>query len=73
MKDKRLRLKTAGYSVTDVLIVEPGPAKRGDIQDGIAFRHDDQGSWVLSYGDLKRIVTAAEAARRSGADDGSTR
>jgi hypothetical protein len=47
------------------LFVYPGISQCGSIKDGIAFRFGDQGSWVLKYNDLLRIVGAASETRRN--------
>lgn len=57
-----LRFKTSGYSANEGLSVDPGPCRCGDMV-GVAFWHDDQGAWLISYDDLAAIADAAQKAR----------
>jgi hypothetical protein len=64
-----LLFRTEGYSLTDEMRVrqlkvsETGSS--GTIRDGVAFEHDNDGWWVLSFKDLESIYLAAKKARES--------
>jgi hypothetical protein len=66
-KDETMTFRTAGYSVKEVLRVNPQPdAKCGRIEDGVAFRHDREGGWVLSFKDLESIYLRAKKLQTGG-------
>lgn len=58
-----MRVKTAGYSERDELSVDVGPARCGDIVDGLAFWHDNNGGWAIQYTDIIAIARAAAKKR----------
>ena len=56
-----MEFKVAGYSERERLRVWPTPFSQcGNIKDGILLAHDDDGPWVLSFGDLERIYLRAK-------------
>lgn len=59
-----MEIRTQGYSSKDSLTVYPEGGQCGSIKDGIAFEHDRQGPWVISFEDLGRIYRAAVKARK---------
>ena len=47
------------------LVFDPGPTGCGDIKDGVAFEFGDEGWWVISLSEMKRLVAIADEARRN--------
>lgn len=79
MKQEIFRFRTAGYSDNEVLrvdvkprqlSVDVGPASCGVISDGIMFRHDQEGEWVLDFADLEKIYLAAKSVRALSVQEG---
>lgn len=64
-----LKIKTAGYAAPgtpdSILRVGVEQWRCGHITDGVSFAHGKRGGWVVALSDLKRIVAAAEKARRA--------
>ena len=60
----KLKFKTAGKDIYDVLYFSPGISKCGKIEDGVSFS-DWQGNgwWVLDYKDLLIMAAIAKAIR----------
>jgi hypothetical protein len=58
-----LLIHTAGYPEPDELHVDVQRWECGEIKDGVSFRHNDEGGWVIALDDLRKIVAAAEAVR----------
>lgn len=58
-----IRLKTAGFSETEDLSFSPGPARCGNINDGVIFWHGEDGAWTLNFADLEKCYLLARAAR----------
>lgn len=61
-KNASFKVKTAGFGGRDELTIYPA-SSTGSIPDGVGFCNNNNGSWLISFDSLKRIVAAAEAAR----------
>lgn len=59
-----MKIKTAGYSSTDVLMVHGWQSQCGKILDGVALAHDQDGPWVIAFADLKKLYERAAKARK---------
>lgn len=58
-----LEFETAGFGSGDRLGFRP-TARCGKISDGVAFEHNRQGGWLLSFADLKRAYLLAKKHRQ---------
>lgn len=61
--DGDYEFRTAGWSARERLVFNPGLVLCGGITDGVAFRHDDGGNWVVSYADLMEMARLATEVR----------
>lgn len=61
----RILFTVQGYSYLDNLWFRPGSHRCGSINDGVAFAHDNDGEWILSFTDLEKMYELAKAARAS--------
>jgi hypothetical protein len=64
---KQFVVRTSGYDEHNRLVIDPGPSRCGDIDDGISLWHHGQGGWVISMADLTRIYQAAVKVRQKSA------
>lgn len=62
MTEKQL-YKTEGYTGDNNLTFYPYPSSCGSIDDGVAFEHNDEGLWVLSFTALQDMYLAAREVR----------
>lgn len=56
------KMNVAGHS--HEMFIDSLHTHCGTIKDGLAFRFGDEGGWVLSLKELKRVVEAAEVEQR---------
>ena len=64
MSSNIIRVKTIGFGGRDDLVVDCGVWESGHTQDGVRLEHNADGSWIISYRDLKRIYLRATAVRK---------
>lgn len=66
---KIIKVKSAGYSDEDELSVDVGIGYCRNIVDGVSFKHDNGGWWLISFNDLKTIYERAVECRHELDDD----
>ena len=60
--DREVKCRTAGNIGND-LTIDCGIHLCGQIRNGVAFRFDQRGSWILDYDDLKAAYELATKVR----------
>jgi hypothetical protein len=65
------KCKTAGNSPSNELTISCGTHRCGRIMNGVAFRFETRGAWVLSYDDLKAAYEMATKAREAASNAAS--
>lgn len=63
MNETEIQCTTAGNFTTNDLTVQCSINQCGKIKDGIGFRFEDRGVWVLAYSDLEAIYLKAKDIR----------